>query len=360
MPINIPMKAKGYTYKQEKDPQDDNKPLRVGDTWLSSLLDYSYVWCLFENGHQKWIKMTDGYGFSIMAGFMFGSTNASSTTERITFPFESGDVVDTGTLSTLMALSASLNSSKSGYLCGSFHSLTYVSSIDKFDFPFSNGTSVSAGNLSSITSGYCSGCNSSKNGYVTNGGISSIQRLNFPFSGSGSIVGNSINSCEAQGMFNSSNQGFCLGGQISSNTLSYIEKFDFPFEGDTIFIGNLSGSFLINGCCNSENHGFTFGGYLGGDNASSSIQRILFPYNSGNSIVVSNLSNSKRYSGGSNSSNHGFSFGANTMSGFVSTIERITFPFDNGSSQKLGNLTHNLAFCHSAIDTTDFNGLFVN
>ncbi len=128
--------------------------------------------------------------------------------------------------------------------------------------------------------------------------------------------------------------GYCIG----NNNSSIIERISFPFnDGNAIHIGNLAQSKRTSAGCNSSIHGFIIGGWTG--SYLSNVDRIEFPFNSGTSILIGNLLGTKSASGGCNSSIHGYCMGGHDGS-IHSTIERIEFPFNSGSSINIGNLSY--------------------
>ena len=121
---------------------------------------------------------------------------------------------------------------------------------------------------------------------------------------------------------------------------STIERILFSFDSGGFFnVGNLSQSKYASGFSgfNSSNYGFAPGGYVGV--ATTIIDRITFPFDSGTASNVGNISGPSRWALTScNSSAHGFIMGGSTGTTRVSSIDRVTFPFDSGSTSVVGNL----------------------
>jgi hypothetical protein len=101
---------------------------------------------------------------------------------------------------------------------------------------------------------------------------------------------------------------------------------------------------------------------MGGNSSSagpfySSIDRILFPFDSGTGSNVGSLTIEKRQAGACNSTNYGYYSGGGTNVVIYSSIDRIVFPFDSGTSSHVGDLSQTKHTC-AGVDGTDFTWLF--
>ncbi len=141
----------------------------------------------------------------------------------------------------------------------------------------------------------------------------SFERINFAASDGGATMkGNLSYSRSSSGGCNSSEYGFCMGGQAAAES-TYIDRFAFPFDsGNASHVGNISASRRIGGACNCSTHGYTMGGEYPNNTNISTIDRIIFPFNSGTASHVGNTSTATRQNGEFNSSQHGFVFGGYT------------------------------------------------
>jgi len=199
-------------------------------------------------------------------------------------------------------------------------------------------------------------------GYVAGGrassgsAISSIERFEFPFdSGVTTIKGNlSTNRENNSTGCNSSQYGFHCGGRISSgNFASIIDRLEFPFDsGNASHVGNLSGSKIQSGLCNSSQNGYVMGGHTGTSRITT-IDKFIFPFNSGTASHVGDLTAQLYLLGACNSSTHGYSLAGYSSSPYDTTyVHRITFPFNSGTASHIGNLSQSvngMASCNSSI-----------
>jgi len=142
--------------------------------------------------------------------------------------------------------------------------------------------------------------------------------------------------------------GYSMGGAIEGNdSISTINRIMFPFDsGTSTVVGNLSMGMRSSAGCNSSEYGFVLGGYSG--TYRSNIERILFPFDSGTASHLGNLRSAIVNNSACNSSMHGFSICGELYGGFKSAIDRITFPFDFGVSTHVGNAgtRHHVAGCN--------------
>ena len=302
------------------------------------------------------------YGYS-MGGYYL------STIDRITFPFDSGTASHVGYLSSSKGYAPACNSSNYGYVMGGYNGSAHMSTIDRITFPFDSGTASHVGNLLNAKAAG-TGCNSSIYGYCMLGdsggyslSYSIVDRIAFPFdSGTANQVGNlTIASTHLGAGFNSSNYGYCSGGQTGPSTyISTMDRFAFPFDSGTAnHVGNLSSDRGYAAGCNSSDYGFSMGGYSG-SSTYSIVDRVNFPFDSGTASHVGNLSYNPGAPGGYNSSNYGYCMGGDdSVSVYFSTVSRITFPFDSGTASHVGNINIGHRSHIAGCDGTDFVNLFV-
>ena len=121
------------------------------------------------------------------------------------------------------------------------------------------------------------------------------------------------------------------GGGASTN--SSVDKLMFPFDSGTMsVVGLLSRSLYGGASVNSSVHGFITTGLNGGGTAQTITDRIAFPFDSGTSTVVENITNSRYYATGFNNSIYGYIACGSMPSGApTSTVMRMDFPFNVGS-----------------------------
>jgi len=135
--------------------------------------------------------------------------------------------------------------------------------------------------------------------------------------------------------------GYNMGGNNTGVSYSSIDRILFPFDSGTASnVGSLNQNIINQASCNSTNYAFCLGGYgyTAADNLSS-IERFQFPLDSGSASIVGNLNNSARYKQGFNSSIHGYATGGNNGT-IRSYMDRILFPFNSGTSTNIGILTN--------------------
>ena len=261
-----------------------------------------------------------------------------TTIEKLSFPFDSGTTTSFGNLINNNITPASFNSSTYGYVLGGeeYNSGTnYLSSITRFNFQFESAvTAVKTGNLN-FARVNCDGLNSSQHGFV--------------------VSGFNINL----------NNG---SGGLHQFTHSYIERIEFPFDSGTgVTVGTLTaenesgdtvGTFSC-GTCNSSTHGYTLGGQ-----ALSSVSRITFPFDAtSTSTTLGNLSSSKSGVAGFNSGQFGYAVGGRNVGPErdFTQVDRIQFPFDSGNSVVVGNVAGSTDSWSDMAggDGTDFSLIFV-
>ena len=91
----------------------------------------------------------------------------------------------------------------------------------------------------------------------------------------------------------------------------------------------------------------------------SSIEKILFPFDSGTASIVGNLNNIVTQGCGVNSTLYGYSIGGYSTSSYITTIDRILFPFNSGTASSVGNLSYSKSG-PVGIDGVDFVSQFAN
>jgi hypothetical protein len=232
------------------------------------------------------------------------------------------------------------------------YTTTYNSSIEKMEFPFDSGTTTVVGTRTNASYGVA--CfNSSSHGFVCGGRgatlfYNTVDRVEFPFNtGTMTAVGSLSRLCETGSGFNSSEHGFVCEGRPtapSSSQVTTIDRLIFPFDsGSATHVGNANLSMVSFSACNSSSHGYILGGINGVLKGVSFTERIAFPFASGTASIVGNLNYSTAVSAGCNSSNHGFSISGWNDTNRFSLIQRLTFPFDSGTTSAVGNLNNSLS-----------------
>jgi hypothetical protein len=298
-------------------------------------------------------------------GYAFGS-NQVSTIDRVAFPFDSGTASAMGSMTPSRYTCGGCNSSQHGFIMGGavVGSGSEASSISRITFPFDSGNADDVGKLSGVrrTGG---GCNSSEHGFCLGGEPSNnttttiIDRFAFPHdSGNATHVGNLSAGMRVSAGFNSSSHGYSTGGQLDgAGIISTVDRIIFPFaSGTASHVGNLTQATYAPSACNSSDHGFVCGGSLS-STYYSTVARMAFPFDSGTASSVGNLSNTKNYTSSFNSTEYGFTCGGSTPSVATSNIDRFTFPFASGTASAVGNLSAT-AFSNG-LDDTDFNAQFI-
>lgn len=258
--------------------------------------------------------------------------------DTVSFPFDSGSPVSFGNLAGTRMYSSACNSSSQGFIMGGTYDTTpstlvyYLSTIERVYLSFESGvTGVHVGDLS-VGRLACSGFNSSTHGYSVGGYNANV-----------------------------------LDATYAEPISSVIDRITFPFNSGTaskvgtLGMTNLSAKTqgtLGAATCNSSAHGFILGGQ-----ALSSVDRIAFPFDSGTSTTFGNLSTSRSRNSGCNSSINGYSIsGTNAGSNTEYTqVDRIDFPFATGNATTVGNLAGTTIsyFNASATDGTDFVNMLI-
>lgn len=261
------------------------------------------------------VRMTYGLNSSthgIIAGGN-DSKNWFSTIQRLEFPFQSGRIGIVGNLTERLSSGGACNSSNSGYFCfgGNVQNELFISNgkIEKYIFSLEHSNSrIINDQLQNAHIYNCSAFNSSTHGFNVVG--DRVRRITFS-SESDSMLNlqlddtgyeSSMAYSGLSGSFNSSSRGFILGGAHDNYEYSLPVNtclvFDFPF--DTVFF-NKKGNLTINRTtsgCNSSESGYVLGGSISGTDGihTSTVEKIYFPFDSGNASLRGNLSTPKNYS----------------------------------------------------------------
>lgn len=304
-------------------------------------------------------------------GYISGGSDL--TLESLYFPFDSGTSKLHGEdlFQIQTGYSAGLNSSQSMFFCGggTTSNAAQQSGVSRIDFNFRNPVVKLVGALT-ITRWYPGGCNNSQYGYILcghsfsggNAARSSIERITFAQDSQSSVVvGNLTKSTYTNAGINSSNYAYSAGGYLSVSTAqhSHLDRMTFPFNsGTSSVVGNLSSSVGNVASCNSSLYGFLMGGATNGGNyiKLSIIQRFTFPNNSGSAVTKGYLSGPRFNNAGLNSKTDGYSCTDNAA---TSAIDKIIFPFESGVSYFVGNLSTSTHNGKRAADNTDFISQFV-
>jgi len=348
------------TFRQDSEP-----PVKVpGDVWLNPRTEVVQTW----NG-VNWDLNWKGYGLYGYSVGGYESVTPLSTIERFNFPFNAGVSNKVANVSDNVLSSSGCNSSNYGYVG---NSSTNTLKLYRFEFPFDSGTAGQIGNV--LQDGeQSSSCNSSDQGFFMGGSVgaynyhSFIQRITFPFSsGTSTTVGNLSSSNRASSACNSSLEGYVIGGTNSPTSdylgISTIDKIVFPFNsGVAAAVGVTTQARSKSAGFNSSKHGYTAAGWrkIGiGINYFSFIERITFPWNTGVATFTGYASFEGYKTAGCNSSTYAYMMGGYNGSISLSTVDRIQFPFRSGYSTSVGSLT-GLRYENVGLDECDFVNQFV-
>ena len=352
----------------------------TGDTYTGSFNLVKMFLYQASNAHD--------YGYYIGGCDYTQAVGNTSSIDRITFPFNTGDSTVMGTLTSAKQGMSACNSSTSAYISGgtSADETTDYSTVDRIAFPFNSGTTSASTNIDTETT-YPSGCNCSSYGYVIGGKVganssNSIKKQWFQFENDtySTDVGDLSGTKHSCASVNTSIYGYVMGGYEGASPVSTIDKFSFSYENGTATnVANLASTTnlastipsrvlnMVNGSgtkvgtysagsFNSSQYGYISGGF-----ALSSISRLDFSSDGSGSELRGNLKGDIK-SGvcGCNSSNHGYSmggayYGINT----TSFIERINFSFDDADAVLVGNLSTSQHVRGAAIDGVDFGSQFI-
>lgn len=364
MGFELPKKGKGFTYIGE-----ENKPVspEIGDTFwdVDNEKTCIYTSTGWQCGNTTPILIGGEYGY-VCGGSTSGDFGGQiSLINRISYEFDSISK-SSNFLTANITSNVGVNSSQFGYLCGGYTS-SWITKIEKLSFANDSAITGNVGNISAPRV-FFSGCNSSQYAYIIGSGqnygsyLSSIERILFPIDGSTGIVcGNLIinNGTWRQATFNSSRHGYVCCGTYSTIESKKIDRFAFPFDsGTTTNVGEVMETqfryFSVG--LNSSLFGYICGGRGTLDVTCSLIERLDMSLVAGNSIVVGYLPNSIRFrSSSNNSSKHGYICGGHSN---ISSIDRFLFPFDSGIASSFENLTTGSQL-GAGLDNTDFTVQFV-
>lgn len=360
-------KSNIFRYVQPSDQLPSNP--KNGDFWWQT---NGGKICRFANG--QWScdpRLFKGADTALLP--LIYLSDFTSKVMKVNFPFDGVNYSSVGNLtsSTLMYGCTGCNSSIFGYFLGGQYPVnTPQNLMNKMNF----ATGLNATLIGNLTTSRCfnPSPNSSTFGYMMGGAIglgssvSSIERVMFAVDGNSYICGNLPIAKSGLAYFNDAVSGFSICGEVGtdgSSLSSSIHKILFPFDtGTATNVGIVtSATQRYGGGFNSSNYGFYHGGAVSDSVSNSRIERVSFPYNTGNMAVVGNLSVSKTQSATCNTTGFGYSMvGLNNVSGgaYYSSIDMIQFPFDSGVSIGIGNLAY-LFSPMACPDNTDFVAMFV-
>jgi len=348
------------TFRQDEEPVSK----KAGDVWLNPRTQVVKTWT-----GTNWILNWKGYG---LYGYSIGGVETihTSVVERFNFPFNSGTATLRNSVSSNISQSAGCNSSTHAYLGGDS---TNVYSIMSIEFPYDSGSSSNSGMLQSSSDETCS-CNSSRHGFFMGGSLgpfayhSNIERVSFPFNyGLASTVGNLSASKRSSAACNSSIEGYSFAGTNSAASdylgTSTIDRIVFPFNSGT---SSVSGYLFQHrrsrlGSFNSSEHGYAASGWFKqgvGYLYFTSIERVSFPWHTGVATIVGNASVSGYKEACCNSSRYGYMMGGFDGSIKYSIIDRVSFPFNSGTSSSVGSLNSS-KYSNVGVDECDFVNQFI-
>ena len=157
--------------------------------------------------------------------------------------------------------------------------------------------------------------------------------------------------------------GYNMGGYTSVSAISTIDRIKFPFNtGNAVNNNNLSVAMKQQSACNSSTHGFIMGGTDVSDVLYSTIDKFEFPFNSGSASNIGNLSSDYRSSTGFNSSQFGYNVGgvSDVSDTKTSDVNRLVLSYDGADTIDVGNLTattYQQAACNSSVYGFIFAGI---
>lgn len=340
-------------FVQSTEPQDP----WIGCSWFdtSGLFDTVKVW---TGSMWRWGGTESIFGSNM--GFIAGGLSLS-TVDRILFPFDNGQSVTLNNLMISTCLSGACNSSQFGYLLAGY-TTGFISNIQRLSF---DGTVSYVGNLLQALR-YNSSVNSSIHGFsfganYPSGSTSASFICRMLFSMDGTNATNQANlqsASHSTAAFNETSYGYMTKGYQSGSYISSVERIMFPFDsGPTILINSVRSAMYFSGAFNSSQFGYVSGGMTNGTTYSSSIDRVTFTWNSGAMTTVGNCSSSGYRQAACNSLINGFT-SINNSGNSTSLIERVMFPFDSGTTLFSGNVS-NTKLWSISFDNTDFVGQFV-
>jgi hypothetical protein len=154
--------------------------------------------------------------------------------------------------------------------------------------------------------------------------------------------------------------GFHVGGLNSSVETLEIDRIHFPFaSGNSIHCNDLDSGGDGMSSCNSSNYAYVMGGQDTTAGISDSISKFDFPFNSGNLISRGILSQNIVYGSSVNSSTYGYNSGGivDTDLTKTSTIDRFLFAFDEIDAESVGNLSCS-NYAHSSCNSSTHGYFF--
>jgi len=355
------------TYQQDREPSNPE----LGDLWHDTRTDTLYV-----RGPAGWFpvpkRLVNDYAWYMPAHYGTGNS-----VFRLTFPFDSGEMLQVGTIQRFdLYAQTGTNSSAFGYLFGwRNRAADYAveSNIQKFRFPFDIGQTEVIAETMPYASHEHPACSSSQHGFVCGGAWdsqsrSTVQRFYFPLEGTdvaGATLAVAVVACSA---INSSTNGYVsVGGRVVGGPFfTYVQRLTFPVD-----VGATLGAYMPvarQASCgaNSSTHGFSLG--FGGDDSDidavlSSVCRFAFPFDSGTAEVAGSLADPVAdvpyYATNSTSDAYVVSGDGGTGVGWRSTIQRCVFPFDVGSAVFIVGFAPFSDQVFPGIDGTDFARQFL-
>lgn len=311
-----------------------------------------------------------------MGGGDLKNTVYINTIDKLNFPFDNSFTYKINELSCEKKSGAGCNSSTHGYFMGGINSLNISKDIETLNFSFDSGKTKKTGCLTTPIFNNA-GFNSSSFGYSVGGQYGTldtpiyydkIERISFSTDSQYSITDSSIKEKKAKiNAVNSSSCGYIIGGYnnvYTNNVFKSIEKILFPINsGNSSLIGEVSITNMDNRdigihssqCCNSSQYGYMISGYK-----INNVNKINF--NNPTEVCASSELSSDDYykvnGSGCNSSNYGFGSYGYMRTTFISIIDKINFSFDSAKSIKESNISSSVG-CVTACDGTDFVTLFV-
>ena len=250
-----------------------------------------------------------------------------------------------------------------GFSMGGNNAIIGVSIVDRFDFPFDTGNASQTGSLSSARNDGGNTCNSEMHGFFFGGFItatldyvSTIDRLDFPFHlSTGMVRGVLTQEKSAMGSCNSSTYGYIFGGwnKATGSATNRMERISFPFDtGNSIQRGNLAASTFEPGGCNSSTYGYIMGANTTGTNPYQEIGRFQFPFDAGGPSSVGLFDAAITTGSGLNSSTAGYLVAIRRSASPSNVVYKLTFPWTSGTASTYANLANsreNGAACNSTI-----------
>jgi len=182
---------------------------------------------------------SSSYGYNVGGVVDTGST-AAKIIDRFDLSYDTAGASDVGNLSGTNSTMSACNSSTYGFVFGG----SLGSTTDRITFPFNSGTATVKGNVSASSTNSAS-FNCSQYGYCVGGGstqISTVYRITFPFDSGNATGVSSISVAKQTSGCNSTLYGYIMGGESAASKVSTIESLLFPFEPATSSTveGNLS------------------------------------------------------------------------------------------------------------------------